>query len=164
MGGKCKVAWPVVCSPRNLGGLGLPDLRVQGFALRLRWEWQRRVSPDAPWAHLPATPERLVFAMFDASTSFTVGNGETARFWTDLWLPVGRLYLIAPLVFGAVPKRWRRHTVREALLDNQWAWDAAAASTTTFMAQFLRLWSILEEIQLDPDTPDRVTWRWTTDG
>jgi len=41
-GGKCKVAWPVVCSPKEVGGLGLPDLRVLGFTLRLRWEWLRR--------------------------------------------------------------------------------------------------------------------------
>ena len=35
-GGKCKVAWPIVCLPKDHGGLGLPDLRVLGFALRLR--------------------------------------------------------------------------------------------------------------------------------
>lgn len=32
-GGKCKVTWPVVCSPRDLSGLGLPDLCFLGFAL-----------------------------------------------------------------------------------------------------------------------------------
>ena len=37
-GGKCRVAWPLVCRPTELGGLGLLDLRVFGFALRLRWE------------------------------------------------------------------------------------------------------------------------------
>jgi hypothetical protein len=36
-GGKCKLAWPVACSPKEYGGLGLPDLRILGFALRLRW-------------------------------------------------------------------------------------------------------------------------------
>lgn len=29
-GGKCRVVWPAVCSPRDLGGLGLPDLRILG--------------------------------------------------------------------------------------------------------------------------------------
>ncbi|XP_066311432.1 uncharacterized protein [Miscanthus floridulus] len=33
-GGKCKVAWEVVCRPRDLGGLGVSDLRRAGIALR----------------------------------------------------------------------------------------------------------------------------------
>lgn len=28
VGGKCKVSWPLACSPKEVGGLGLPDLRV----------------------------------------------------------------------------------------------------------------------------------------
>ena len=35
-GGKCKVAWSIVCSPKCYGGLGMPDIRILGFALRLR--------------------------------------------------------------------------------------------------------------------------------
>jgi hypothetical protein len=37
-GGRCKVDWPLVCAPKDHGGLGIPDLRILGFALRLRWE------------------------------------------------------------------------------------------------------------------------------
>ena len=33
-------AWPVVCRPTHLGGLGVMDLRFFGFALRLWWEQQ----------------------------------------------------------------------------------------------------------------------------
>ena len=47
-GGKCKVAWSAVCMPKDLGGLGLPDLSPLGVALRLRWEWLRRSDPSAP--------------------------------------------------------------------------------------------------------------------
>ena len=46
-GGSCKVAWLVVCTPKCYGGLGVPDLRILGFALRLRWEWPKR-EPGAP--------------------------------------------------------------------------------------------------------------------
>ena len=37
IGGKCHLAWPMVCKPTELGGLGPIDLRVFGYALRLRW-------------------------------------------------------------------------------------------------------------------------------
>jgi hypothetical protein len=47
-GGKCKVTWSTVCMPKDLGGLGLPDLSTLGVALRLRWEWLRRSDPSAP--------------------------------------------------------------------------------------------------------------------
>jgi hypothetical protein len=36
-GGRCKVAWPVVSLPKELGGLGISDLRKAGMALRARW-------------------------------------------------------------------------------------------------------------------------------
>jgi hypothetical protein len=37
-GGKCKVAWEIVCRPKDLGGLGASNLRRTGIALRVRWE------------------------------------------------------------------------------------------------------------------------------
>jgi hypothetical protein len=48
-GGQCIVAWNQVCRPRAYGGLGVKDLRVQGLALRVRWEWLKRTDPDRPW-------------------------------------------------------------------------------------------------------------------
>ena len=45
-GGACKVAWLTVCRPRNLGGLGVVDLRRAGIASRARWEWKRRTIHD----------------------------------------------------------------------------------------------------------------------
>jgi len=40
--GRCKVAWETVCRPRELGGLGVTDLRRAGIALKVQWEWQAR--------------------------------------------------------------------------------------------------------------------------
>jgi hypothetical protein len=37
-GGRCRLAWPIVCAPKEHGGLGIPDLCILGYALRLRWE------------------------------------------------------------------------------------------------------------------------------
>jgi len=99
------VAWRVVCAPTCYGGLGVPDLKIVGFALRLRWEWLRRTDTAANWSLLPSKPERQVSAMFDASVSVILGDGSSARFWTDRWLPQGSIAVIAPHLFRAVRKR-----------------------------------------------------------
>jgi hypothetical protein len=54
------VAWEVVCRPRDLGGLGVSDLRRVGVTLRVRWEWQARTD-DRPSLR---SNERAVVAVF----------------------------------------------------------------------------------------------------
>jgi len=84
----------VVCTPKCYGGLGVPDLRILRFALRLRWEWQKR-EPGAPaWTQLPSKPERLVDAMFSCSVRVELGDGVSARFWTDAWLLKASMLLV----------------------------------------------------------------------
>jgi hypothetical protein len=42
--GKCMVAWPTICWPTDLGGLGIPDLRLTAIALQARWLWLQQVD------------------------------------------------------------------------------------------------------------------------
>lgn len=57
--GKCKVAWITVCLPKELGGLGISDLKCTGIALRTRWLWRDRLAGMAP-----RTSERAVLSLF----------------------------------------------------------------------------------------------------
>lgn len=81
-----------VCHPKAFGGLGIPDLRLAGFALRVRWLWLQR-SGHPYWDGLKALVERTVSDMFDASTFFMPGmvNRCSSRLTNGLmaaqWLP-----------------------------------------------------------------------------
>jgi hypothetical protein len=63
-GGHCLVNWPTATRPKDLGGLGIPDLDKFGRALRLRWLWLDWVDSSKPWAgsEIPCSKEdRLLF-------------------------------------------------------------------------------------------------------
>jgi hypothetical protein len=81
-GGRCRIAWPIVCAPKDVGGLSIPDLRILGFALRLRWMWLCRTRPDSSWVLLPSTTEKRVSSMFQSSLFVVIGDGTSAKFWT----------------------------------------------------------------------------------
>ncbi|KAM0872925.1 hypothetical protein ACQ4PT_038387 [Festuca glaucescens] len=57
-GGQCLVAWDSVCKPLRLGGLGIKNLRMQGLALRVRWEWLQRTDSSRPWKGLRMANDR----------------------------------------------------------------------------------------------------------
>jgi hypothetical protein len=88
-------------------------LKIAGYALRIRWEWLRRTRPELSWCALPRRPERAAHAMFQASVSMVVGDGRSAKFWTDSWLPDGPICRFAPHLFNAVAKRKRDKSVRK---------------------------------------------------
>jgi hypothetical protein len=45
-GGKCLIAWNVVHRPRQVGDLGILDLKMFGHTLSLRWLWLQKTDPD----------------------------------------------------------------------------------------------------------------------
>ena len=47
-GGHCLVAWKKADSPKEVGGLGVPNLKYLNLALRCRWAWLQRTDPSKP--------------------------------------------------------------------------------------------------------------------
>lgn len=82
-GGHCLLAWPRVCRPPEIGGLGIIDLQKFGYARRMRWHWERRTANIRSWHDLPDEREKMVEAMFEASIYVEVGDGRNTLFWTD---------------------------------------------------------------------------------
>jgi len=163
-GGKCSVAWPKVCRPPDLGGLGLIDLEIFGYALRMRWLWFKKTDGSRPWASLPDKSEGLVDAMFQVSVSVEIGNGQRALFWLDRWLQGKSISELAPCLFNAVGPRVVKHrTVEEGLLNNNWARDISGALTVQVILDYLLVWELTRSVHLMPEMPDRFIWKWTSD-
>jgi hypothetical protein len=163
-GGKCKAAWEIVCRPRELGGLGVTDLRWAGIALRVRWLWLRRTDGDRTWSTLRDDFERSVVAVFQAATASALGDGASTMFWTDSWLDGTSIRTCAPAVFAAVPRRHRATTVADALHERAWARQVTGPRTMRLIVQFLELWERLELVVLTPGVPDTFVWRLNSDG
>jgi len=113
--GRCRVAWPIVCRPRELGGLVVIDLRMPGVVLRVRWEWLRRTAPNSIWARLPARRDNAVAAVFDAATFSIVGVGKSTLFWLDRWIDGRSISQLAPAPFATIRRPGRRRFVAQAL-------------------------------------------------
>lgn len=109
------MAWPLVCRPTDLGGLGILDLRFFGYALRLRWEWLRRSEPGRCWVALPLKLERPVAAMIAISMTTTLGDGSSTLLWTDSWVAVGPLHRFVPALYAALNRTGKKRTVKEGL-------------------------------------------------
>jgi hypothetical protein len=80
------VSWAKVCRPLDLGGLGLHNLEVLGWALNMRWLWMKKTQPNPMWADLKIRVHPNAAAMFECSMVSLAGDGSQTSFWTDRWL------------------------------------------------------------------------------
>lgn len=164
-GGHCLLAWPNVCRPVKLGGLGIPNLRIMGYALRMRWLWFKRYDTTKPWAALPDEIEPQVMSMFQASVSMMVGNGKSTLFWLDKWIHGESIADLAPCLLQAVGPRIRKsRTVQEALQDRRWVRDITGGLTVQVILDYLFIWDKIYHWQLIEDVEDKPIWKWTADN
>jgi len=163
-GGHCMVAWPKCCRPAELGGLGIPDLKLMGLSLRLRWEWLRRTDETKTWTTLPAAPDALCSALFRVSITVQLGDGKKALFWTDNWVNGSSIEFLAPCLFAAVPAKAKRSmTVAQGLRNSSWTQDIKGALTVQVILEYLTIWEIVWSYQLLDGVSDSFLWRWSTD-
>jgi hypothetical protein len=151
-GGNCHVNWKRVCRPISYGGLGVPDMERTGLALRLRWLWLSRTDDWRAWSDLDLQFTAEERALFFASTTMAVGNGQNGLFWEDRWIG------------ECIPKRRRKvRTVAQGLHGNAWAQDIHGLLGVHEIGQYLALWTAVSRTTLGLE-PDRLIWKWTDSG
>jgi hypothetical protein len=164
-GGNCLVAWEKVQRPLQYGGLGIHNLELLGWALRIRWLWAQKTDVERPCAGLSISIPYKARVLFDMAVNVVVGNGDKILFWFDRWLDGLTMAEMAPNLFRAIPKRTiKRNTVAHALFGRSWVHDVKGALTVQVLFEYLQVWDFVEEVVLQPDGPDQFRWKLTQDG
>jgi len=110
----CLVSWKKVCEPREVGGLGILDLRLINTALLGKWIWRLcsdngGLSKEIPeykyggWKNLKESriynkdslwwrDLKGIWSMeewgrnFEECVEWDVGNGKNVLLWVDVWV------------------------------------------------------------------------------
>jgi hypothetical protein len=123
-GGNCLVSWDVVTRPLLFGGLGVPNLYYQSWALQAKCLWLEKTDSNKPWHGLKLPVPLQVKKFFHASVITAVGNGNRTLFWTDRWINGGCINDFAPDVVSKVDKLIvSTRIVAQALGGQQWISD-----------------------------------------
>jgi len=162
-GGHCLVNWQTVTRPKDMGGLGVPDLERFGRALRLRWLWHDWVDDSKSWSgsELPCTEDDRL--LFNSSIIISLGDGAKTKFWHHGWLDDQAPKYLAPNLFRLLSRTNR--TVQQELRNNNWMHKLARKITSPIhIEEFVSLWIRIQDVHLQQGIQDTITWRWTNDG
>ncbi|KAL6645061.1 hypothetical protein ACP70R_016669 [Stipagrostis hirtigluma subsp. patula] len=163
-GGSCLVSWTKVCMPLELGGLGILNLEIMGWALQIRWLWYKKTDLNRPWRGLDIPVHSNAMALFAIALETHVGRGNNTLFWTDKWLFGCALSELAPAVVNLVPPRIRKQrTVADALLNHGWPSDIQGGLSLIGMFEYFQLWDIIHEVVLIEEEDNHV-WRLDSSG
>ena len=161
-GGHCLIKWPTVCTPKDMGGLGILDLERLARALRLRWCWFQWKHDSRPWVGLDIPCDKGDRDLFNASTIVTVGKGNKASFWHSSWVNGAAPKNLAPSLF--TKSRRKKFTVQQALHNNFWINQVLPLHSGTEFREYASLWEQISLLDRNPDMEDEIIWRWTSDG
>jgi hypothetical protein len=148
--------------PLLLGGLGVLNLELFGWALRARWLWLQKTDASRPWAGLPFRVPGCVQALVDMAVVSAVGNGESTKFWTDRWLQGLAVADLAPNLILLISKQER--IVAQGLLGQNWVRDIKGNLSVQVLVEYLQLWNLIDSIELQDDTADHHTSRLSKHG
>jgi hypothetical protein len=75
------VAWGKVTRPKDLGGLGITNLRLLSMALRARWPWLQKTDYSKPWSVLPVQACGAVQSLINITVVSDLGDGNVILFF-----------------------------------------------------------------------------------
>jgi len=162
-GGHCLVAWPKVCLPKELGGLGISNLQNLSWALRMRWLWLKKTDPNRPWHMFHIPVHNCVQAFFSVAVISVVAMVQRLCSQQTDGL-MAKVLLIWLLMSWLSQQKRKMRTVLEALTDHSWVRDIQGAMSAAFFSDYLALWDLISKVVLQPEVEDSHVWRFSSDG
>jgi hypothetical protein len=167
--GNCLVAWEQICRPPMYGGLGIHNLELMNWVLRIRWLWLQKTDGARAWQGLDLQVPSNAHAIFNMAVEAMVGNSQSILFWSDRWIQYRTITEVAPNLINLVHiKRilktilWHRlwktidglqKSEEPSLSKSSWSiftcgtwwlkWNYRMASLTSTTGSWTRLVSIL---------------------
>jgi hypothetical protein len=104
-------------------------------------------------------------ALFQAVVKICVGSGDRTIFWEDPWIDGLSVACLAPVVLALFkPGPICKRTVQQGLTNAAWVRDITGTLTVDAVVQFLRLWPLIQAIQLDASETDSFTSKFSAFG
>ncbi|KAE8709200.1 hypothetical protein F3Y22_tig00110332pilonHSYRG01083 [Hibiscus syriacus] len=147
------IKWDLVCKPKKLGGLGIPNLLLLNRALMGKWVWKFVGEKNSWWKSVVCCvynmdPNSLMIRntwtarsswiwrgivknfssdafgdCFRRNLCVRAGNGETVQFWHDVWLGSAPLKDRFPRLFALSNNREGKVAEFTLHNDSGWVWD-----------------------------------------
>jgi hypothetical protein len=184
----CWIKWSAICKPKKEGGLGIKDLRLMNCSLLTKWRWKLLMANNELWKNVISARYGenalgkvwLGGEMLGAGTSVwwrdlgridvgsgwfaqavskRIGNGNSTRFWKEVWL--GELSLESRFLrlFGI-------STQQEALVGDMGGWEGEVWEWRLAWRRNFFVWEealyddLLELLASFNMSRDDDTWVW----
>lgn len=172
------ISWTRVCRSKDLGGLGVLDLKVMNDALLAKWlmrflddnvvgNWKyiliHKYSVIGTYGiHSPFWKDIMKSKnIIDVSTDWQVGNGHSIRFWLDRWAGNSALATVYPNLFDIACDK--QILVSQVFSPAGLHIDFCRQLVSTYHTEWCTLLTQFQNFQLGTIN-DHIVWRWSSTG
>lgn len=133
----------------------LTHLEYFSHSLHLRWLWYDWTAEGKPWQGSILPCDETDKQLFRVSMIITLGNGGKAKFWHDRWLDGQFPKEITLSLYKLVTRK--NKTVAQELKNHRWLRPLRRMSSTTEVREFILLWHLIQQVQIDEEREDDLT-------
>jgi len=108
--------------------------------------------------------DEMDISLFNVSTCVLVKNSRKASFWNSSWMKGTTLSSLFALLYSH--SKSKNLTVAAAMEDDHWIADIDHNLTAPLIDDFVNLFTMLREAELNLNTEDldSITWRYTANS